>query len=331
MERRLPKPVMDLVRKVCLCLGNLPHYASLNPQMRHAFSYYLHPRGGHGPEGTMYETTVRGLGDTPWIKELTGVAGAGEEELGLQGGAHELANMPGDHMNPYPRKLTGVAGAGEEELGLDLEELVRKGEVAWLNPADALEDGPGAGSVQGPDPEPYHHAPAADAGGSRKRREAPGNGHSRGMGRGARTPAPDHPARRATPEQVVSPDLGFGSGLAFQPAAQCYRAGANGRGAARPGARASNGAWDPGEAHARDLDPIMGYSRAGQPGPARAHGGGGRAGRDPAVECDPTLDSLGASLGGFGVLPGMPAAAQFPEVPTDAALLSLLGPDFAWT
>ena len=80
----------------------------------------------------------------------------------------------------------------------------------------------------------------------------------------------------------------------------------------------------------KDLGPIVGYPRAGQQGP-HAHGGGGRAGRDPTVECDPTLDSLGASLGGFGVLPGMPAAAQFPEVPTDAALLSLLGPDFAWT
>ena len=228
----------------------------------------------------------------------------------------------------------GAAGAGEEELGLDLEELVRKGEIAWLDPADALEDGP----AQGPDPEPYHHAPAADAGGSRKRREAQGNGHSRDKGRGARDPAPDHPVRRgppaqaqqpgwAAPEQVeLNPDLGFSAGLAFQPEAQYYRAEANGRGAARPGAHGSNGAWDPGEGHAKDLSPIAGYPRAGQ----HAHGGGGRAGRDPAVECDPTLDSLGASLGGFGVLPGMPAAAQFPEVPTDAALLSLLGPDFAW-
>ena len=214
---------------------------------------------------------------------------------------------------------------------------MRKGEVAWLDPADALEDGP----AQGPDPEPYHHAPAADAGGSRKRREAPGNGHSRDRGRVARDPAPEHPACRgppalaqqpcwATPEQVVSPDLGFGSGLAFQPEPHYYRKEANGRGAARPYARASNGAWDPGEGHAKDLGPIVGYPRAGQQGP-HAHGGGGRAGRDPTVECDPTLDSLGASLGGFGVLPGMPAAAQFPEVPTDAALLSLLGPDFAWT
>ena len=234
-------------------------------------------------------------------------------------------------------------GAGEEELGLDLEELVRKGEVAWLDPADALEDGPGAGPARGPDPDAYRHAPqaaVADARAGRKRMEAPGNGH--GRDREARDPAPGRPARRSPAEQAVqpcwpapepNPGQGFGAGLDFQPAheQQYYRAEANGRGAARPDARGSNGAWEPGDGLGKDLDATAGYLRAGQQGAVHAQGGGGRAGRDPAVECDPTLDSLGASLGGFGVLPGMPAAAQFPEVPTDATLLSLLGPDFAWT
>ena len=230
---------------------------------------------------------------------------------------------------------------------MDLEALVRKGEVAWLDPADALEGAPGAGPAAGADFGACYTAPtapAADAGAGRKRKEAPGSGHGRDRGRHARSPAPGHPARRgppaqalqpswAAPEQVVDLTLGAGSEHELQPAheQQHYRPDVNGRGAAWARTRGSNGGWDSGEGYRKVMSPGGGLVRAGQQGAMHALGGGGRAARDPAVECDPTLDPLGGSLGGFGGLPGMPAVAQFPEVPTDAALLSLLGPDFAWT